>query len=455
MTKSDDIFTRLVKFTEEEMERHQIPGVAIGILNEKNRSTIGLGVTSIENPLPVNEETLFQIGSITKTFTCSAIMSLVKEGKLSLDTKIIDVLPNFKLKDDQATSNCTIQHLLTHTGGWVGDFFIDTGMGKDALELFVSRMSELDQVAPIGSHFSYNNSGFPLLGLILEKVYERSYEETISQIILDPLDMNRSYFNPTTVMLDRFCVGHRIEYGELIIAKPWHIPRCAYPEGGLIASVDDLLKYANFHLMIDSSKSDSILSQETRQLMQEPHYSIQEDKHFWGLSWAIYNIGKNKIVVHSGGMVGQISLFLLVPSKKFALVILTNADLGRQLTKDVRKWCLKEYLNIESPPIKKVDVTQKVMEELEGQYIFPKIGYTDIAVLGDTLVAQDTYTGGFPTEDTPPPPPPPPYRLAFTGEDNLVVLDGEGKDYEAQIIRDNNRKISFLRMGGRLHTRSE
>lgn len=455
MTSSSEIWNRLVEFIEEEMERHQIPGVGIGILHKEILSTTGLGVTSIENPLPVNGETLFQIGSITKTLTCTAIMSLIEEGKLSLDTKIIDILPNFKLKDDHATSNCTIQHLLTHSGGWVGDFFIDTGLGEDASDLFVSRMAELDQVAPLGSYFSYNNSGFGLLGLIIERIYERSYEETIKQIILDPLDLNRCYFNPTDVMLDRFCVGHRIEQEELIIAKPWHIPRCAYPEGGLVASVEDLLKYAKFHLCIDSSKSENILSKETRQLMQESHYSIQKDKHNWGLSWDIRKFDKDIVISHGGGMNGQIALFLLVPSKKFALVILSNADLGRQLIKDIQKWCLKEYLNIKTPPIKTIDVTQKEMEELEGRYIFPKIGFTDIAILGETLVAQDTYTGGFPTEDTPPPPAPPPYRLAFTEVDNLVVLDGEGKDFEAQIIRDNNGKFSFLRMAGRLHIRSD
>lgn len=455
MNSSSEIWTQLVKFTADEMERLKIPGVAIGILHDEVHSTIGLGETSIENPLSVNDETLFQIGSITKTFTCTAIMSLIEEGKLSLDTKINEILPEFKLKDDEATSNCTIQHLLTHTGGWVGDFFIDTGSGEDAPDLFVSRMSELDQVAPPGSYFSYNNSGFGLLGFVLKRIYERSYEETILQIILDPLDMNSCYFKPTDVMVNSFCVGHRIEQEELIIAKPWHIPRCGYPEGGLVANVGDLLKYARFHLSIDSSKSESILTKETRQLMQKPHYSIQKDKNYCGLSWGIRKIDKSIVIYHGGAMNGQIALFLLVPNNKFALVVLSNADLGRQLIKEIQKWCLKEYLNIETPPVKTIEATPDDLKELEGRYTLPKVGYTDIAILGDSLVAQDTYTGGFPTEDTPPPPAPPPYRMAFTEPDNLVILDGEGKDFEAQIIRDDEGKLSFLRMGGRLHVRSK
>jgi hypothetical protein len=90
------------------------------------------------------------------------------------------------------------------------------------------------------------------------------------------------------------------------------------------------------------------------------------------------------------------------------------------------------------------------MKELEGRYALPRVGYTDIAVLGDNLVAQDTYIGGFPTEDTPPPPNPPPYRMGFTAEDSLVILDGEGKDFEGQVIRDESGAFKFLRLGSRL-----
>ncbi|NIM95082.1 MAG: serine hydrolase [Anaerolineales bacterium] len=454
MTSSSEIWNRFVEFTEEEMDRLKIPGVAIGVLHNEFLSTKGLGVTSIKNPLPVHEETLFQIGSITKTFTCSAIMSLIENEKLSLDTKIINILPDFKLKDDEVTSNCNIQHLLTHSGGWVGDFFIDTGSGDDALDLYMNRMTDLDQVASLGSYYSYNNSGFSLLGLILERIHEKSYEEAISETILAPLDMDSCHFKPTDVMVGRFCVGHRIEEEELIIAKPWHLTRCAYPAGGLVASVGDLLKYSQFHLNMDSSKSESILTNESRLLMQKPHYSVQKDKEDCGLSWRIQKIDKNRVISHGGATNGQIALLLLVPKYKFALVVLANADLGRQLIKEVQKWCLKEYLNIDTPPVKTVEATPEEMKELEGRYTLPKVGYTDIAVLGDTLVAQDTYTGGFPTEDTPPPPAPPPYRLAFTGVDNLVVLDGEGKDFESQIIRDDEGKFSFLRMAGRLHVLS-
>ena len=83
------------------------------------------------------------------------------------------------------------------------------------------------------------------------------------------------------------------------------------------------------------------------------------------------------------------------------------------------------------------------------------MGFTDIAFLGDTLVGQDVYTGGFPTEDTPPPPAPPPYRIGFTDTDRLVILDGVGKDVEGQVIRDESGDLNFLRLGGRLHSREK
>ena len=87
-------------------------------------------------------------------------------------------------------------------------------------------------------------------------------------------------------------------------------------------------------------------------------------------------------------------------------------------------------------------------------YLNPRFSYKDVAILGDTLVAQDVYIGGFPTEDTPPPPTPPPYRIGFTADDNLIILDGEYKDFEGQILRDEIGKFCYLRFFGRLHTRS-
>lgn len=453
--KKSDLWNHLIIFAESEMERHKIPGAAIGITHDGERFTGGLGVTSIDNPLPVTETTLFQVGSITKTFTATLIMRLVDQEELTLDTRVREILPEFKLKDQKTAEKCTIRHLLTHSGGWVGDFFIDTGPGEDALDKYVKRMAELDQVVPIGSQYSYNNAGFCLLGLIIERILKKPFQQVLNEVLLSPLGLENSYIIPTDVMTKRFAVGHLMDAGVLTVAEPWPIPRYAGPAGGLACDVGDLLSYAQFHMDGKTSTKDPILEPETRALMGEKQLEIRAEKEFLGLSWFADIFDGKNVISHGGGTHGQKAILSFLPEAKTALAVLANSDQGGQFIQAIWMWWIKKYLNLKIPPLKTIEVNLEQMKEIEGRYFMPRVGYMDIAVLGDTLVAQDVYTGGFPTEDTPPPPAPPPYRIGFTDIDRLVILDGVGKDVEGQVIRDKSGDLNFLRLGGRLHPRDK
>ena len=115
------------------MARWHIPGAAVGVLADGARQAAGFGVTSLETGYAVRLDTLFQIGSITKVFTTTLVMLLVEEGKLALDTPIVEYLPDLKLADADAQARITLRMLLSHSGGFYGDFFDDFGLGDDAL----------------------------------------------------------------------------------------------------------------------------------------------------------------------------------------------------------------------------------------------------------------------------------------------------------------------------------
>jgi len=132
------------------MERHAVPGAALGIYDGGVEHTEGFGVTSVENPLPVDPDTLFQIGSITKTVTATTIMVLSERGMLDLDEPVRNYLPELRLADEEVARKVTTAHLLTHLGGWVGDVFEDTGSGEDALEKIVKRLADTPQLTPLG-----------------------------------------------------------------------------------------------------------------------------------------------------------------------------------------------------------------------------------------------------------------------------------------------------------------
>ena len=163
-----EAFDRVCDAVRASMEETQTPGVAVGLLHEGEEHVAGFGVTSIENPLEVTPDTLFQIGSITKTFTGTAAMRLVERGELDLDAPVRTYLPELKLSDEDVAARVTMRHLLTHTGGWIGDYFDDLGSGDDALARMCESLAVLPQLTPLGEVWSYNNAGFYLAGRVIE-----------------------------------------------------------------------------------------------------------------------------------------------------------------------------------------------------------------------------------------------------------------------------------------------
>src|SRR5438128_258642 len=132
-------------------EEHHVVGVAVGVLFEGEEHYAFHGVTSIDNPLPVDEHTYFQFGSTGKTYTATAMMRLVEQGKVDLDAPVRRYLPEFSLKDEDVAQNVKVLQLFNHTAGWEGDMMDDTGPGDDALEKYVARMVRLEQVSPLGT----------------------------------------------------------------------------------------------------------------------------------------------------------------------------------------------------------------------------------------------------------------------------------------------------------------
>ncbi len=163
----DQPFDGLAALIPEKMREYGVPGVAFGILHDGQMSTRAFGVTNIDYPLPVTDNTLFQAGSISKTFTGTAIMRLVEMRKLDLQATVRSYIPNFRVRDERASREARVITLLTHMGGWEGDLFINTGEGDDALSSAVAQMATLDQIAPINMAFSYNNVGFYVAGRLI------------------------------------------------------------------------------------------------------------------------------------------------------------------------------------------------------------------------------------------------------------------------------------------------
>jgi CubicO group peptidase (beta-lactamase class C family) len=326
---NDTKFEQLGETITELMEKHQILGAAAGVFYNGEVLSAGFGITNVEHPLEVTADTLFQVGSISKTVTATMIMMLVEQGKVDLEATFQSYLPDFKVKDKTAAAQATIRHLLTHTSGWAGDVFEDTGEGDDASARYMTLMAEVEQLAPLGALWSYNNANFYLLAHLIETILGESYKSAVQRMVFDPLGMTHTYLSPADVITHRFAVGHLIVDGEVKVGRPWALPRAVYAVGGIVTCVADLLRYAQFHMGDGrTAEGQRLLNPDSLALMQQPHFEIGGANQAIGLAWHINDRDGIRVLSHGGGTKGQVSRLVLAPSRNFAFAVFTNGDEG-------------------------------------------------------------------------------------------------------------------------------
>jgi CubicO group peptidase (beta-lactamase class C family) len=446
-------FERISAATREAMERLRVPGVALGVLHRGQERVAGFGVTSVENPLPVDANTLFQIGSISKTFTATTIARLVDQERLRLDAPIRTYLSSLRLADEDVAARVTLRHTLTHTAGWLGDYFGDTGPGDDALAKMVERMAEIPQLTPLGEVWSYNNAAFYLAGRVVEVATAQTVEAAIRELVLDPLGMTSSYFFASDVISHRFAVGHRSTENGYVVTRPWGLPRAANPVGGISSTVPDLLRYARFHLGDGTAPNGTrLLRTDSLAAMGEPNAPAGCGTDWIGLSWMLRDVGGTRVVGHGGSTHGQTSSFSIVPDRGFAIAILTNADRGPELHRQITAFALGVYLGVAGSPVVPIDRSPGDLAACVGTYR-AALDDSEISLQNGALVLQTLPRGGFPFPNSPAPPAPPPVRLAFYADDRVVALDPPAKDLRGEFLRDPNGQIVWFRWGLRIHRR--
>jgi CubicO group peptidase (beta-lactamase class C family) len=443
----DRTFKKIANRIVSEMKRLGVPGVAIGIWHKGKEYVDGFGVTSIEHPLPVTPDTLFQTGSISKTFTGTMMMKLVEDGKVDLDALVRKYIKGFRLKDNEVTEKVTVRHLLTHMGGWVGDYFNDFGNGDDALELMVKDIAKLPQVQPLGTIWSYNNTGFNVASRIIEIVTKKPYERAAQEMLFDPLGLRMSFFYPSDLLFThRFVVGHQKVKDKVQVARPWAIGRAGNGVGGVVSTVHDLLKYARFHM---SNGKNNVISGKSLKAMRVQQVDAGP-RGGMGITWFIRQVGDLAMYAHGGATNGQQAYFFFIPAQDFACAILTNSDDGGIITTGVTNHVLALYFDAQPKLPKPLEKPANELKEFVGRY---QIGTEcfDLKLKGKHLIYHHIPLGGFPTPDTPPGPAMPRMRFSFYEEDKVIGLDEPYKDVLGDFIRDEKGKLLFFRVGGRAH----
>jgi CubicO group peptidase (beta-lactamase class C family) len=316
------------------MQEHGAPGAAIGLLAGDREEHATFGLASLSSMRPVTPETLFQIGSLTKTFTSTAIWHLIDKGVLALDAPVRTYIPELTLMDAEVAAEVTVRNLLDHSGGFYGDEGFETGNDDDAIARYITeRLPHLPQIFPLGEYFSYNNAGFSILGRLIEVTSGTAYNAAMGNLLLGPLGLAESFLDHDTVRQRPFADGHLAlpvnGKPALAVQTPLWAPRSVDPAGGIWSTTRDVIRYARFH--IDRATvpgAANVVSPESLRRMREPSIDIPGLPMQMGLDWFIQDVAGIRAFMHGGDTLGQHTEFVAIPEADFALIVLTNGQGG-------------------------------------------------------------------------------------------------------------------------------
>jgi CubicO group peptidase (beta-lactamase class C family) len=447
-------------FVEATAAKFGIPGVAVGVWADGQEVHACHGVTSADNPLPVDRDTLYVLGSVTKTYTATALMRLVAAGQVELDAPVRRYVPELVLADEQTAAEATVLNLLNHTAGLGWDLIADTGEGDDALASYVAKMAGLEQVAPPGARASYSQAGYSLAGRVIEKVVGMPYEKAIASLVFEPLGLSNSFFSPVDVMTRRFAVGHNLaEDGTLSIARLWKGPRGRNPGAGIVSSVADQLRWARFHLGDGCAESGArVLPTGVLQQMKEPTVALRASTlgDALGICWFLRDVDGVRTVVHGGSANGQFAELLTVPERDFAVVALSNAGPdGIPFNQAVVRWALQTYLGVTDRDPQPLPYDEAGAREVAGSYEIDVMTLTiaaagagltlDVRIKPEIRAAADT--------ELPPDHVPAGIGLLPGGADEYVVTSGGLEGQRGFFTRDESGAVVGVDLAGRLFNR--
>ena len=449
-------------FVETTSKKFNIPGVAVGVWANGQEISACHGVTSVENPLPIDRDTLFLVASITKTFTATTLMRLVVEGKVELNAPVRQYVPEFRLKDEQAADTVTVLNLLNHTSGLDWRVNADTGEGNDALERTVAKMTKMELIAPPGTRVSYSQAGYNLLGRIIEKVTGQTFEQAVSSLVFEPLGLSHSFFERDDIMTRRFAVGHNPgSDGTLSIARPWQYSRGDNPGGGIASSVADLLRWARFHLGDCRAESSvRVLPTHVLQQMKEPTARLQASSlgDAIGLGWFLRDVGGVRTIGHGGSANGQFAELLIVPERNFAVVSLSNAGPdGIPFNQEIVSFALENELGLVDRDPEPIPFDAAGAKEIAGTYANEMMTFT-IDTVGDRLRLEVRIKPEIraAAEKAPPPDPSPcDFGLLPGNRDEYIITSGAFKGHRGFFTRDTSGTIVGVDLAGRLFSRAQ
>ncbi|HEY3128932.1 MAG TPA: serine hydrolase domain-containing protein [Acidobacteriota bacterium] len=330
------IFSELEKTALQELKETNTPGAVLVIVSgDRVIFSKGFGVSNVETGTPMTPDMLFQIGSITKVFTATALVSLAEEGKLNLSEPIGKYVKGLHPK----LAPITAHHLLTHTSG-LRDEPAEYGRHEEsALAEYGRSLKEDYLLLDPGKVFSYSNPGVALAGLLLEEISGKPYADEMDQRVFKPLGMNRTTFRPTTAMTYPHAVGHT-HAGTVkpAVVRPMVDDTRFWPAGYMFCSAEDLARFVIALMNGGKVEGRQVLSRSLLAKLATPYVDVpnifQNGKYGYGLF--IYPHRGLLLLEHAGAMTGFSAVVEVVPQHHVGIILMANRD-GVRLPRTAEK----------------------------------------------------------------------------------------------------------------------
>jgi CubicO group peptidase (beta-lactamase class C family) len=338
------------------------PGAAV-IVRKHGRTVLrkGYGLADLELQVPLEPDMVFRLGSLTKQFTAVSILMLAEQGKLGLQDEITKFLPDYPTQGRKIT----VEHLLTHTSGiqsytdmpewlplWRKDFTL-----KELIDLFKDKPMQFEP----GERWAYNNSGYILLGAIIEKISGNTYEAFIDANIFKPLGMKQSYYGSAERIIPRRIPGYQMGRGGFVNA-PYLSMTQPYAAGSLLSTVDDLAVWS------DAVFSGKLVKKEWLDKAFTPYRLKDGESSGYGYGWFIADFGGHRSIEHGGGINGFTTYEMTFPEDGLFLAILTNSAAPGRAPEPRAVKIAWIALGLPEPARKAVSLPAADLDRLAGVY---------------------------------------------------------------------------------------
>ncbi|GII95928.1 serine hydrolase domain-containing protein [Sinosporangium siamense] len=430
------------------LKRRGVPGIAVAVTHRGETTFLEFGVTNLEHPLPVDRDTIFQVGSISKTMLGLVVGRLVEQGRVALDAPVAPYFPGGTGIDERIT----LRHVITHTSGIDAQNMIAdaprllSDHADDSVQASLRHFVRRSLLFAPGTDYSYSGPGIMVAAAVVEKVTGRHYADVLQDEVLDPAGMTNTFTTADQVITRRVAAPHgRDGNGRPVLLtdrgwqRHWQLPGWDVPGGGVLSTVRDLMKYAAY-----------VRSPAAPPGLFDVHASRGPIGRDIGLAWWLEDVAGRPAMLHDGLTIGYATRLVLIPSEDLAFAVLTNSLEGGPAVKEIERVIAKTLLG---------DVPGRATGPVGDELSAALLGTYDCGFYGTVTIAPGARAGELRMIANPAPVGSDQFvielfsaeRLVRCGEDSLIMLEPDGEESSrVPFVREADGTVSALRVGERI-----